>query len=231
MANKVTTEWEDIHVKLGNYDPRMVEKPQAEYTKEGIEKIQSHDPFEDKDKDSLDSLEDEFEDDFLKGYMEKRMQELKQESAKRKYGSVLEINREEWVHQINEAEKDVLVVIHLYQEYEEKCKLMEQKLKEAAVKYAEVKLIKIISTKAIEDFPDVSLPCIILYFNGKSIQTMPNCSFEVLEIVIRDILNKEKPKDEELEKYQKAYIGNKSKIDRDMDDIADREYLAKMNKF
>jgi len=31
MANGVTTEWEDIHVKLGNFAPRPVVTPEHEY--------------------------------------------------------------------------------------------------------------------------------------------------------------------------------------------------------
>lgn len=43
MANGVTTEWEDIHVKLGNYRPRPKETPESEYTKAAIEKVEKYD--------------------------------------------------------------------------------------------------------------------------------------------------------------------------------------------
>lgn len=226
MANKVTTEWEDIHVKMGNYEPRMIEKPQAEYTKEGIEKLQNNDPFEDKDKDELDSLEDEFEDEFMKQYMDKRMEEMKEETVKRKFGDMFEISRDEWMAHINQAGEDVLVVVFLYQDYIEKCQVMNQKLKEACKKYGEVKFVKILATKASENFPDASLPCIILYKNGQSIQNMTNCEFPLLEIVMRSILGKEKPKDEETEKYKQAM--ERSKIEKEgVDEINDREYMWK----
>lgn len=64
MANGVTTEWEDIHVKLGNYAPREKETPQHELNKiaqETFEKV------EDKKVDS--DFEDDFsDDDFFEKY-------------------------------------------------------------------------------------------------------------------------------------------------------------------
>ena len=48
MANNVTTEWEDIHVKLGNYLPREKEKSNDELQKIAIESIQNYDPLEHK---------------------------------------------------------------------------------------------------------------------------------------------------------------------------------------
>lgn len=37
MAYDVTTEWDDIHRKLGNYEALPIEKKEHEYTKEYIE--------------------------------------------------------------------------------------------------------------------------------------------------------------------------------------------------
>lgn len=40
MAYDVTTEWDDIHRKLGNYEALPEEKKQEEFIKENIEKLE-----------------------------------------------------------------------------------------------------------------------------------------------------------------------------------------------
>lgn len=40
MAYNVTSEWDDIHRKLGNYEPLPVVKKQEEFVKENIEKLE-----------------------------------------------------------------------------------------------------------------------------------------------------------------------------------------------
>lgn len=45
MAYDVTTEWDDIHVKLGNYEPRPKETTQSELTQQALEKCEKYDPF------------------------------------------------------------------------------------------------------------------------------------------------------------------------------------------
>lgn len=40
MAWDVTTEWDDIHRKLGNYEPLPEKKTEAECTHENIEKLE-----------------------------------------------------------------------------------------------------------------------------------------------------------------------------------------------
>lgn len=56
------------------------------------------------------------EDEMFREYREKRLEELKMQAARPRYGDVLEINRPEFEQQVNAAPKDVWVVIHLYQD-------------------------------------------------------------------------------------------------------------------
>ncbi len=55
------------------------------------------------------------EDDFMKEYRAKRMQQLAVDKSKPKFGSVFEINKQQWEEHVTRAPKDVNVVIHLYQ--------------------------------------------------------------------------------------------------------------------
>lgn len=46
MANKVTTEWVDIHIKLGNYLPYEKEKTLYEENKEYQDKVEEQNKLE-----------------------------------------------------------------------------------------------------------------------------------------------------------------------------------------
>ena len=104
MANGITSEWEDAHVKLGNYEARPVVTPQHQINtalQEKIEEKKLDDYLQKKQEDDLDSLEDEFEnDDFYQKFKEQRLNEMKVEAQKAQFGSVIEIARDEYVAQV-----------------------------------------------------------------------------------------------------------------------------------
>jgi hypothetical protein len=85
MANGVTTEWEDIHVKLGNYAPRPYEKPQSEYTTEAIEKLESYNPLEKKTLEELEGMEDDLDEGIFEEYRRKKMAEMEEKSKVKIY--------------------------------------------------------------------------------------------------------------------------------------------------
>ena len=115
MANGVRSEWQDIHVKLGNYLPYPKVPTSTEIAKETMEKAEKVDPLKDKDLEELKELEDEFEDEFLQKYKQKRMEEIKMAAKKSNFGTVMEINKQEYIAEVTNAPKDVFVVISLYQ--------------------------------------------------------------------------------------------------------------------
>lgn len=80
MANGVTSEWEDIHVKLGNYVPRPYEKPQSEYTAEAIEKLENYNPLEKKTMEQLEEMEDDLDEGIFEEYRRKKMAEMEEKS-------------------------------------------------------------------------------------------------------------------------------------------------------
>ncbi len=59
-------------------------------------------------------LEDD--DEFLQLYRQKRLEELKHDASRPRFGELLEIQRPEFEIQVNRAPKDVVVLIHLYQD-------------------------------------------------------------------------------------------------------------------
>jgi hypothetical protein len=82
MANGVTTQWEDIHVKLGNYTAREHKPDGEELFEQNMELIEDYDPMEEKKLEELDEMDDDYEDEFMKQYREKRLAELKEEHGR-----------------------------------------------------------------------------------------------------------------------------------------------------
>jgi len=121
MVHGVTTQWEDTQVKMGNW--KAVEKdPTSEQVfQDTIDKLEVYDnkysmtekQLEEKAEEDIDFDED---DEFMKMYRQQRMGEMKEQAAKPRFGSVLEITKPEWDTEILRAPTDVFVVINLYQD-------------------------------------------------------------------------------------------------------------------
>lgn len=59
----------------------------------------------------------DMDDDFCRQYMSKRMNEIKELARKSKYGSVIEINKQDYVEKVTNADPESFVVISMYQDY------------------------------------------------------------------------------------------------------------------
>jgi len=121
-------------------------------------------------------LEDDldFDDEFTRQYMASRMQQLKLKSQQEKYGQVIEISRDEYIREVTEADPESFVVLHLYQNYNEFCNLINQHLPVIAKLYGHVKFVKIVATKCVDKFPDERCPCFIIYKAGKPVSNLTN---------------------------------------------------------
>ena len=168
MAYNVTTEWEDIHVKLGNYLPTQEkDATMAELEKIVVETAENYNPLAKKTMDELDSLEEsDDEDEFLKEYKAKRMAELTELNKLPKYGSLTEIRKQDFIQQVNNAPYGVNVVICLYNDAIQKSLLMCQYFEFIAVKFPLVKFLKIEAHNCITNIRDCDIPSVIIYKNG-----------------------------------------------------------------
>jgi hypothetical protein len=241
MANGVTTEWEDAHVKLGNYEAREKEVSQAELTKQEIEKAETLDPLANKNLEELKELEDDFEDDFMKQYTEKRKKEMEAQSKRLQFGYVNEISKEDYVREVTEASKEVTVLLHLYQDYNEPSVKINQLLTTLSQKYPTIKFLKSRATKCVENFPDSKVPTFIIYKNGAITNANTNnvdkqlkvLSTENLEYFLKKIGTIPLEEGEELDELEAKYskfILKKSTKDKDEDrsdsDDDDRGYIS-----
>lgn len=96
-------------------------------------------------------MEDDLDEDdeFTQQFYANRLAELKSKAQKIKYGQVIEISRDEYIREVTNAPPEDFVVLHLYQNSNEFCNLINQHLPQIAIKYGQVKIIKIIATKCI----------------------------------------------------------------------------------
>ena len=230
MANHVTTEWEDIHVKLGNYVP--TEKPMESNDKLqeiAIEEMQKYDPLENKNIEQLNELEDEEDDEVLKRYKEKRLKEMKEFASKPHYGKLLELKKQDYIQEVTNAPKGVYVVVHLYQEYIMDSKILDKILDSLAHRFVLVKFMRIKANECIEGFKDKDVPGVIIYYNGNLIkQLIPanyyfggagNLSADKVEWILGSlkVLKCELENDpfDEDEKYENDFKGSKKHKDKE----------------
>jgi Phosducin len=166
MANGVTTQWHDIHVRLGNFEAGPKEKKQDEIQKEYLGKLEKVDPLEHKTAEELKEMEedalDEEDEKMFREYLDKRKSEISSYKAKPKFGDIIEISRDEYVREVTNAPKGVFVVLHLYQDSIESCHLINRFFAEISKEHPHVKFLKIVSTKAIENYPERNVPTVLI---------------------------------------------------------------------
>jgi len=167
MARGVTTEWEDIQVKYGNYLAREKEETNDEIEKKVIEVLENYDPLEKRNLEELKELEDDEDEEVLRIYEQKRLEELKQLAQRPKFGSVIEFRKQDYVTEVTNAPKDVYVVCHLYQNWSEASNILSRIFDNLAKKFIFVKFCKIVANNCIENYQDKDVPGVIIYQNGK----------------------------------------------------------------
>jgi hypothetical protein len=92
--------------------------------------------------------------------------------ALNRFGTIYEITKDEWVREVTECSHTCHVLVHLYQDYVEDCRLMDDTLQIVAQKFKYVKILRIRSTQASENWPDSNLPTIFVYDKGQLAHTL-----------------------------------------------------------
>ncbi|KAI9364534.1 thioredoxin-like protein [Pilaira anomala] len=96
---------------------------------------------------------------------QQRLKELKRQRDQKVFGTVTTIGIDEYLEVIDdEQEKDIMVIVHLFDESLQKCKELDKHLLDLSYKYALAKFVRI---SALElDFDLVESPAILGYKNG-----------------------------------------------------------------
>jgi Phosducin len=171
MAQGVTTEWEDIQVKMGNWLPREKGPTNEEIAQAQLEEVEQVEEFKGRTKEQLEGMLEEKpdledDDEFLEAYRKKRLEELKRDKDRPRFGSQFEIQRSEFEVHVTRAPKDVICVITLYQNYIAESVKLTEILDRVAQRHPYVKFIKMVATKCIENYMDIDVPGILFYKNG-----------------------------------------------------------------
>ena len=118
---------------------------------------------------------DDDDDEFIRTYRQQRIKELKKDKNAIKYGDVIHISRPDWNREVNEASRSgTWVIVNLTRHtsslsarHDEICDIVEETIRELAVKFEQVKFVFISSTSAIENWPAENLPTLFCYRYGK----------------------------------------------------------------
>ena len=176
MAFDVTTEWADIHRRLGNYVPLPPKVSQEELSNQAIEAAEAVDPLESKSLEQLQALEeDDMDSAAIKAWQEKRLQEMREQAKKRVFRHVYEISKQDYVREINEAGPGVYVLLHLYQDYIPACRAINAAFEELCERFPTYKFVKIQATRCVENFRDSDCPTLLIYRDGNPVKQYAAC--------------------------------------------------------
>ncbi|KAJ1535128.1 hypothetical protein HK096_002993 [Nowakowskiella sp. JEL0078] len=110
----------------------------------------------------------------------KRLMEMNSLLVKPTYGVFREISVADYVNQIDGAPKDVSVVLHLYQQSHDACRLLNSLLTVLAKMYPATKFLRVIAEQADPDMDfDVSMPALLVYRNGDLVNNLLRLSDEI----------------------------------------------------
>lgn len=118
-------------------------------------------------------LEDLLNDDFLLEFQKQRMKEMLEMSGLLpKFGSLIHLSSgEEFLKAVDNENKSVSVIIHIYEDKYRACRTMNSCLEKLAPEYPLIKFCKIQSTatQLSKQFKTSALPALLAYKNGQII--------------------------------------------------------------
>lgn len=102
----------------------------------------------------------------LEVYRQRRMEEMRKSAVKNRFGDVQEIIKDEWIREVTEGSKSSPVIVHLYQDSNVECQLMDEALRNLAPRFRYLKFLRIKFDQAIENWPERNLPTVFVYSDG-----------------------------------------------------------------
>lgn len=161
-----TTQWDDIHRRLGNFKPLVKEPTVASLNQKVIEAVEEYDPLEHRSLDELNEIEDVVEEDDLARLRRERLAELKKNYKAAKFGEVRDVGFQDFVKEVTEGSRDgQWVIVLLYFEGHPGCQRMLGPWVELARRFPAVKFMRGIADKVVPKFPEGSAPTVLVYRN------------------------------------------------------------------
>lgn len=190
-----TTQWEDIHVKLGNFAPRPKKVTNDQIEKVAVEFLESYDPLEKRTLGELKQMEDDVEEDTLESYRKKRLAELKAKQRSAKFGTLLRVDKQNFVREVTDASADgQWVAVLLIVEAQGSSQRMVKPWEEMARRHPAVKFMVGIAANVMPNYPDASTPLVLLYRNRDDVKQIvglgewggARCSTDTVEWVLAE---------------------------------------------
>ncbi|KAL0109286.1 hypothetical protein PUN28_014404 [Cardiocondyla obscurior] len=117
-------------------------------------------------------LADLLTDEFLLEYQKQRMKEMFAKTKKLHFGKVIDLeNTDQFLQAIDEEDKSVIVVLHIYEDNAAGCEAMNGCLISLAEEYPHVKFCRILGSIAglSKQFKKYGVPTLLIYRNGQVI--------------------------------------------------------------
>ncbi|CAI2169861.1 624_t:CDS:2 [Funneliformis geosporum] len=133
----------------------------------------------------LKELEDiSSDDEVLKKYRDQRLNEIKDatntnKSLKKRFGSLKEISSNQYVKAIDNEASNVCVIVHLYENSNPQCRLLNECLIYLARKFVGAKFLRILAHDL--EFDPIGLPALLVYKNGELIANLVKITEEIGE--------------------------------------------------
>ncbi|KAF7268980.1 hypothetical protein GWI33_017964 [Rhynchophorus ferrugineus] len=112
-------------------------------------------------------------DDFLMTYQKKRMQEmLQQTNNSKKFGNLIMLqNDQEFLDAIDKEEKSVTIIIHIYDDHVDACRVMNKSLLQLSKIYLNVKFCAVVASQVgvSREFKLEGVPALLVYKSGNII--------------------------------------------------------------
>ncbi len=145
------------------------EAEEAAYEKAKMEiAIKEIERLENATLEELDEMEDDLDEDAFDKYRAKRMEEMREQAAREKFGTVFRIGQTDYKQTVA-CPGDYYVVCLLYG-----ADLVSRRLQHyldlLAPKFREVKFVEIKATAANPDYPEGSCPTMLVYRDGKMLE-------------------------------------------------------------
>jgi hypothetical protein len=129
--------------------------------------------------DLIRSLEEEEEDAILSEYKARRLMEMAMMSRQKRFGSLVELEVNDYVDCIDREDPSVAVVVHLYMPSIEGCRQINAFLAELAPRYPYTKFAKIVAIKADSNFDQIALPMLLVYKGGEVVTTLTRVTDDI----------------------------------------------------
>jgi predicted RecB family endonuclease len=137
-----------------------------------------------KEQDEFDAeLAELMSDDFLLQYQKQRMAEMLAMTGRLpRFGNVVALSSgDDFLNAVDKEHKGITVIIHIYEDRNSNCSMMNECLKTLATEYVMVKFCKIKSSVAgmSKKFKTTGLPALLIYKNGQVIGNFVRMSDEL----------------------------------------------------